>query len=392
MRFWLAILILTGSLISVGFSAIPQEAIVFNDPIVKIEFGEQINFEIRLESFEQAAEVFLSVQPQGESARVKPATITEDGKVIAQYNTRSDPFHPFAQIEYWYSVIAHDGQKFDSPHFYFEYTDNRFVWKSLENTQFEIHWYAGDLTFGQAALNTAEAGLRSAQTYLDASPPMPVRIFIYASPIDLQSGLQIPVQSWVTGHASTGTHIILISIAPGAEQQLEFERQIPHEIMHLLQFEFLGEDYRRIPVWLAEGSASLAELYPNPDYQWALERSAREQTLLPFHSLCTSFPREASGAFLSYAQSASFVRFLHQKFGRSGIQTLMRVYGDGIGCEEGTIAAFGISLGQIENNWQQEVLGMRPGLLAFRNLSPYLSLSALLMLIPLIIGLLALRK
>lgn len=391
MQSWLLLLLFTVNFLAPGFQN-HQETINFGEPEIEIEFGKQITFKIHLDPAGEITEVFLSIQPQGESARVKPAALDEEGNVLIQYDTRADPFHPFSQIEYWFSAVTTGGQKYESLHFNFEYVDNRFVWKSLEDEPFEVHWYSGGLDFGQAALNTAKAGLEAAQTYLDVSPPAPIRIFIYETSADLQSSMQFNQQSWIAGHASTDTRSILLSIAPGAEQQLEFERQIPHELMHLLQFEAYGEDYNRIPAWLVEGSASLAELYPNPDYQWVLERAAREQNLLPINSICISFPREASGAFLSYAQSASFVRFLHQKFGRSGLQTLMKLYSDGIGCEEGAIAAFGSSLGQLENAWQEEVLGMRPGLLALRNLSPYLSLSALLLLIPLTIGLLALKK
>lgn len=391
MQSWLLLFLLTANFLVPGLRN-HQETISFGTPKVEIEFGKQVIFEIHANPADDISEVFLSIQPQGESVRVKQASFDKEGNVFIQYDTRTDPFHPFSQIEYWFSAVTTDSQKYESPHYNFEYADNRFSWKSLKDDLFEVYWYAGGLDFGQAALNTAKAGLQTAQTYLDVTPSAPIRIFIYETSTDLQSSLQFTQQSWIAGHANVDTRSILLSIAPGVEQQLEFERQIPHELMHLLQFEVYGEGYSRIPVWLIEGSASLAELYPNPDYQWVLERAAREQNLLPINSICISFPREASGAFLSYAQSTSFVRFLHQKFGRSGLQTLMTLYSDGIGCEEGVIAAFGSSLGQLENAWQEEVLGMRPGLLALRNLFPYLSLSALLLLIPLAIGLFALKK
>ena len=391
MQSWLLFLLLTANFLAPGLQK-HQETINFGEPKVEIEFGKQVIFQIHLDSAENVTEVFLSIRPQGESVRVKPAALDEEGNIIVQYDTRTAPLHPFSQVEYWFSAVTTNGQKVESQHFDFEYVDNRFVWKTLKDEQFEVHWYSGGLDFGQAALNTAEAGLKAAQIYLEANPRAPIRIFIYETSANLQSSLQFNQQSWVAGHASPDTRTILLSIAPGVEQQLEFERQIPHELMHLIQFEVYGEDYKRIPTWLIEGSASLAELYPNPDYQWVLERAAREQNLLPINSICIGFPREASGAFLSYAQSASFVRFLHQKYGRDGLQTLMKVYSNGIGCEEGVIAAYGSSLGQLENTWQEEVLHMRPGLLALRNLFPYLSLSALLLLIPLTIGLVALKK
>ena len=93
------------------------------------------------------------------------------------------------------------------------------------------------------------------------------------------------------------------------------ERQIPHEIMHILEYQITGTSYNQIPVWLLEGLASSAELYPNPDYQQVLEKAVDEDSLLPMSVLCQDFPRDLSGALLAYAQSNSFVRFLNQNFG-----------------------------------------------------------------------------
>lgn len=392
MRPWLIYLILIGNFFLPYGGIKTQEPVVFLDPQVAIDFGKKIIFEVTIAPVTEVSEVYLSLRPQGRNTRVQSAIRGENGKITAQFDARLDPLHPFTSVEYWYSVVTQTGQKVESDHYSFEYNDNRFPWKTLGNDQFVIYWYSGNLAFGQAALNAAGDGLKAAQNYLEAKPLFPVNIYIYETSADLQSSLQTGQQSWIAGHASPDTSLILISIAPGEEQQLEFERQIPHEIMHLLQFQIFHEDYNRIPIWLIEGSASQAELYPNPDYQWALEKAASQETLIPINSICTSFPREASGAFLAYAESASFVNYLYDKYGRSSMLTLFNVYSDGLGCEEGTMAAFGRSLSQLENLWQEEALGMHPGLLALRNLSPYLSLSIVLLIIPLAVGFLALKK
>jgi hypothetical protein len=172
--------------------------------------------------------------------------------------------------------------------------------------------------------------------------------------------------------------IILISIAPGPGENLEMERQIPHEMMHLAQYEFIGNAFEKQPYWLVEGTASVAELYPNPEYRRALEKAVETRKLLPMANLCAAFPQDASGAFLAYAQSASFVRFLHEKFGASGLQDLFLRYQDGLGCEEAVSAAYGLTLSQLEYRWQQEVLAVNPEGLVARNLLPYFALAGLL--------------
>jgi hypothetical protein len=392
MRTWAILLLLIGNLFSPRLGMAVQTPVEFNDVKATFEFGKTVIFYATITSQAGITEAYLFVQPKGQSTRVKPVTINNTGQISLPFDVTTDPLIPFARIEYWFSVTTPDGQKFESSKYVFDYIDNRYQWQILQDDKFQVHWYSGDLTFGQAALNAAGAGLKSAQNYLNLQPNFPLQIYIYSNQVDLQGGLPPGFQSWIAGHASPDIGTILISIAPGPEQQIEFERQIPHEIVHVLQFKLMGETYQRIPTWLVEGSASLAELYPNPDYKWVLDQSVKEERLIPFTSLCTGFPREASGAFLAYAESTSFVRYLYQKYGVSGMVTMMTKYHDGLGCEEGATAAFGSSLSQLENTWQQDALGMISGGLALRNLLPYLVISAILLVVPLVIGLLLLRK
>jgi hypothetical protein len=165
---------------------------------------------------------------------------------------------------------------------------------------------------------------------------------------------------------------VLISVPSGPEKKLELERQIPHEIMHILQYQVTGANFTRQPIWFMEGMASLVEIYPNPEYRTVLESSTRAGTLIPMRSLCASFPRDAGGAFQSYAQAESFVRFLFSRYGASGLRALMDQYENGLGCEEGFSAGLATPLSQAEYRWQQEALGVNMGGLVLNNLLPYL--------------------
>jgi hypothetical protein len=161
--------------------------------------------------------------------------------------------------------------------------------------------------------------------------------------------------------------------------------------MHILQYQVMGKDFTRQPVWLVEGMASLVELTPNPEYRSVLETRAGANTLLPIVSLCGAFPRDAGGAFQAYAQSQSFVRFLYTRYGATGLRTLINQYHNGLGCEEGFAAALGGSLSQAETYWKQEELGVNVGSLVLRNLAPYL-LIAFLMTVPALAAFLPFRS
>jgi hypothetical protein len=241
-------------------------------------------------------------------------------------------------------------------------------------------------------LQVALEGLRSDVTYLPVSPPLPVRIFVYSSGKDLQDALQLGQMTWVAGHASPDLNLILISLPPAIEQRLELERQLPHELMHILQYQVSSDHYESTPPWLTEGLASLAELYPNPDYSRSLEEATKNGSLLPMKDLCNSFPTEASLALLAYAQSASFVQFLSDQYGISALQTLLQKYGDGLDCESAVQNVYGSDLSHIETQWKQETLGINTSLLTWRNLAPYVFLAFLLLIPPIIVIALNRRK
>lgn len=379
-----------------------QAAPIIRDMGVYYRFGEQITFQVQVESDTPVEEIILYLQPEARpTAWQKMSLANAEGEGTNENKNLLDGFatieasqvgiFPFSDVTYYYELTLADGAQTTSDTFQFQYADDRFTWHQENDENFEVFWYSEDATLGQAILNAAEQGLTQALTVLRAEPPRPLRIYAYASSRDLQTALQINHQPWVAGHATPELGMILISVPSGPEQKLDLERQVPHEIMHILQYQVMGDHYDQQPVWLLEGMASLAELYPNPEYQRVLETSTTQQKLLPMNSLCTSFPQEAAGAFLSYAQSDSFVRFLYAKYGATGLRSLIDQYQNGLGCSEGVSAGLGTSLKQLEYRWKQEALGVNTGALVLRNLSPYLLLGLILVL-PLALTLIPSRR
>jgi hypothetical protein len=357
-----------------------------NDLGVTYIFGESMSFKARIFSIDPIKEVFLFIQPEGQDSMAEKMTLSGQGELSYIYDLHQKPLPPFSKITYWYRVVFGDGSQEESGNHVFSYEDNHFTWQNLDQGGFQVYWVEGDLAFGQTALNTAKAGLDTAHKYLPGNPPSPLRIFIYPTSDDLQAALQASQISWIAGHANPQLGIIMVTISPGPEQRMEMERQIPHEIMHLVESQAAGDAYSSLPTWLTEGVASLAEIYPNPDFQRSLSKAAESGTLIPLDLLCNGFSHEASSAFLSYAESISFVRFLSERFGSSGLQTLIKKYQDGLGCSEGLQAAYGQSLDQLDAQWKEEVLGINAQVLAWKNLSPYLLLSLLLLLPPIGLG------
>ncbi len=149
-----------------------QSAVVqFSDMGEFYEFGRAITFQAKITSEDPIKEVHLFLEPEGQETRIEIVQPNQQGEIHHKYDLEKKPIRPFTHVTYWYRVITSKDAKYYSSKNTFDYLDNRFAWQDLENDQFHVYWYQGDLTFGQAILNTAQTGLRSAQTYLKAYPP-----------------------------------------------------------------------------------------------------------------------------------------------------------------------------------------------------------------------------
>lgn len=256
----------------------------------------------------------------------------------------------------------------------------------------KVHWYQGDASFGQTALDAAQAGLESIGRLVPSALEQPVEIFVYASTADLQSELIPGSEQWIAGHADPAQGIIRAVIEPGSEQWIRMEQRIPHELMHVMLYRHVGPGYHNLPAWLREGMAVLAEVYPNPDYDRVLDDASENNRLIPIKDLCLPFPADTGDAFLAYAEARSFTNYLHDTYGSSGLLTLATTYADGIDCERGTERAFGVSLAALEAQWRSSVLGQNPALSVMQNIFPYLVLLCLILIIPLIGAVSTLRR
>lgn len=363
------------------------------DKGTQAEFGKNLVFVASAEPSEGISEILVSFTPEGQSTQLEMMNLRVAGLADLAVPVGPLGLAPFTQITYHFEARWKNGTKISSQEYVLSYNDTRFKWQSLKEGIFEVHWNAAeDITLGQDLINIAKSGLEKSQGLLRVDPPVPLRIYAYSSARALQEALQMTSSDiWVAGHASPDQGLILISVPSGPEKKLELQRQIPHEIMHLLQYQVVRKNYTRQPVWLMEGMASLVELYPNPEYGRVLEETANQDGLIPMENLCAAFPNDAGPAFKAYAQSESFVRFLHTTYGTTGLRDLINQYENGLGCNEGVSTAFGITLGQLDYRWKAEVLGVNASGLAVRRLSPYLWLG-LLLLVPAALSVLSLRR
>jgi hypothetical protein len=315
------------------------------------QFGSEINLTAYLFESTGYTSIRLILQPDGQSSRQVEITPSEDGSITVYYDLTLDPLRPFARVYYWFELRDILGASYTTPSYWFDYLDNRYQWVSIESDLFHIHWVNGADTFGKKTQEIATEGLKSATSLLPVTPDFPINIYIYPDVNSLQEALTLTGQAWTAGHASPDLGILLVSNGSQSSELIEMERQIPHELMHVLEYKLAGASYSDIPAWLNEGLATSVELYPDPDLQRILNDAHASESLLPLSELCAGFPQDAKNAQLAYAQSASFVNYLNGRFGSSVFTKLIENAASGQTCANAVNSAVDVPLDQLEKDW-----------------------------------------
>lgn len=380
----IAVTLLVATLLLKAEPVSGQGGIVVESPQAVVDFGKSITFTAKLKAplpIQQASLLFRGINE--EVTRVETLQVAGDGSVSVLYDTSLNVFPPFSWIVFWYQATLSDGKVYTSDPIKTQYKDDRFPWRQISQANVTINWYAGDDAFAATALDTAGAGLLTMKDFVPISLSEPIEIYIYSNVNDLQDTLLLGGRDWAGGHAHPDLGVILVAVAPGASQYTEMETKIPHELAHVMLYRALGDKYTKQPAWLVEGIASMVELYPNPDYVIALNTAGNNRALISISDLCASFPADSGSAFLAYAQAQSFVTYVRDSFGVSGLSRLTSTYSDGFDCELGATKALGLPLSQLDARWRETVLKQNVSGVALRNLAPFLLLLGLVLIVPL---------
>lgn len=311
-----------------------------------------------------------------EFTHVAIAVLSEGSMILAEVteDVQSLGIEPFTTITYWWQIDFADGDNYLTDPAFFVYEDNRFDWQSLGDTNITVHWIEGDMTRGQDILNLANDSITRIQHDLALPAPDHVNLYIYPTVGQLQSSMRMGGATWIGGHSHPELGAVLLAASNGAEGQISLERDIPHELVHILLYKRMGDQYHNLPTWLNEGLATLQEGVPNPVYIFELDRAARENALLSMHSLCASFPISEEDALLAYAQSASFTQYLLDIYGVGGVALLLDAYQEGTSCAGGVQRVYQRPISQLQSEWRWTTLS-NPNLLDFAQpLLPWLLL------------------
>jgi hypothetical protein len=383
--------------ILLGFApaAQAQTLLPIADGGVSYTFGQQIIVRGQITPGASVESVTVFMQSPADPFTITAAMAVREDLAVYIHDPEARFVQPFAQIAYWFEVTLENGEVFTSSRFSFYYEDNRFDWQDLQDSGITVKSYAHDAAAARAVLDLAVLTGEEASQRLESSVPRRLQIYIYGGAEDFQLVQEQLGPLWISGHADPANNVIMAWLPLGDETGAAAGRKIPHEVGHQVLYNAAEAiqpgGYRNLPAWLIEGFASGLELNPNADYAALLRQAASDETLIPLETLCTPFPTQGTQALLSYAQASDFTRFLDRQYGDAGMRALIAAYARGGGCVQASTAPFGLSLLELENEWQGTGLTLAGLIPDLDTLMPWLVMLGAIMIAPLILLLSALR-
>ncbi len=368
---------------------------ILEGPPPSVVFGEVIVFEIDARSADEITAVTLHLQAGQQEAFAWTDVTFEPGPQVeasATVDAATAALPPFSPVDYWWELETEAGVSLTTPAETFFYEDDRFAWLRLAQGSVTVHWYEGGPTFGQAALETAAVAFSEANRDIRAPLPERLDIYLYANPRDVQAALQRVGATWADGHADVDLGVVIAVVAADLSAEFNLRREIPHELTHILIARAAGQNYRRVPVWLNEGLAGMNQVQPEPDFPAVLAAARDAGEFLPFETLCGAFPPDPAAARLAYAQSEGLARYIRGRFGAERVHALLGAYAGGASCGGGVEEVLGLSLAALERQWLDDVVLANPAAERWRFLAPWLVLTALVAIGPLLFLLLILRR
>jgi hypothetical protein len=326
---------------------------------VEHSFAQHVTFTLEAKSDAEISQVYLFFRATyDEETEKKRLALEEPSREISLTyirDVRQYPLPPFADIIFWWQIEDAAGNQLKTAPEQFKYVDNRFQWEQLDTGGITVHWVdgRGDPAFAQTALDIAQATVKDVRAELRAPVPDPLDIFIYDSARNLEAAMMLTGRDWVGGQARPELGVVVVAVPPEQGYSSRMKRYLPHEITHLMIYELVTpEGYKHVPDWLNEGLATTHEQLPTPEYALALEEARDMGQLLSLEELCVPFSPDPRTALLSYAQSASVVTFIREKYGAESVRQLLSAYADGASCTSGVEEALDVSFNKLESNWR----------------------------------------
>lgn len=219
--------------------------------------------------------------------------------------------------------------------------------KATGGAQFRLRYDGGvNEPLGVAVLQHLTSAFTDFARRLGFFPPEPVTVILQT-----EADFRAPgTPAWAEG-LYDGTVRIPVK---GVEQR-HLQTVLRHELAHSFVTSRTGGN---CPTWVQEGIAQWLEGGDPARMDATLAARARSGTLFPLLTLEAPFQNLAPADLpIAYAESLSGVAHLLRLRREEGLVRLLAALGDGLPSEEALPVAIGLSYGEFQKSWEQQLLG-----------------------------------
>lgn len=356
-----ALLVLAGAISAFApASALAADDVVFGEPEARAALGQPIEFSQSFRSPVTPSRVELVTRlADAPASEVRSADVSGGGPAFVAAVEIDDHVRPNTTFLYHLRVTLPDGAVSEGPEGRVTVVDDRFEWQSVSGSAVTIHWYDADASFGRRALRAAEDAVSGASSLLGLADAGRMDYFIYGSSRALYEALGAGTQGEVGGQYYPPIRTAYAEITRSEADSSWAQEVIAHEVVHHVFDQATGNPYHEPPTWLNEGIAVYVAEGGPEDRAPELRAAVRDGTVLPLDALTEAFPRVSGPFSLAYAESASAVDFLIERYGRKAVAELAGLYREGASDDEAFRTVTGGTLAEFDAAWQA-MIGAEP--------------------------------
>jgi hypothetical protein len=222
------------------------------------------------------------------------------------------------------------------------YDDDRpgLNWRSARFGDATVHWYGGAEATARAFGELSSDAAARAEDLLGHQLAGPIDIFVYATREDFFGALGSGAREW-TG-AATYPWLRTVFMWLGAGSDSYQRTTLAHEVTHVVFHDATDNPFHEPATWFNEGLATWAEQQSAASERSTVQ-SATSSGLLSFDAITETFPISDFGARLSYAQGATMIDLIIERYGTNAIAAIAAAWRDGAGDDEALQAGTGVS-------------------------------------------------
>jgi hypothetical protein len=342
---------------ALSLAAAPRPSISVAEAQAVLHYPDSIDFTLRASSTGTivTAEVEYGLETAScatDINRAAPEDYQPAGQVDVKWTwdmRQTGSLPPGARLWWRWHLVDSKGTELRTPTETITWLDDIHAWQTLAEGNLSLHTYNSTPTMARQLLDAAVGGAKRLQSELGSLPADQVNLYVYDSTQAMADAILFEPQ-WTGGMAFPEYRTIILGIG---QSDLDWGlKAVAHELAHVVVGNLVSACYSRLPTWLNEGLAMVAEGGLDAASQSLLDQALQDDTFYPVRALSDGFTEDPSGASLAYAQSDSLVAYLLEQHGREAMLALLDAAEAGYRADDALTRVYGFDSDGLDQAWR----------------------------------------